>query len=190
MAVTEAEVLESFSRTRALRQGHFLLRSGLHSDRYFQAALLLQHTGLAARLCGELAARFAEAAVELVVSPAIGGIVVGQEVGRALGVRAIFAEKDGGGGMVLRRGFQVRPGERILVAEDVITRGGRVRQTLELVQRHGGVPVGVAVLVDRSGGGVEFGVPIRSLARLDLALFAPQECPLCQKNIPIEKPGS
>jgi len=167
-----------------------LLRSGLHSDRYFQAALLLQHTGLAARLCGDLAKRFANARVELVVSPAVGGIVVGQEVGRALGVRAVFAEKDDAGGMVFRRGFEVNPGERVLIAEDVITRGGRVRQTLELVREQGGVPVGVAVLVDRSGGDVALGVPVESLARLELALYVPEKCPLCRAGVPVEKPGS
>lgn len=190
MELTEKEVLRDFAETSALRQGHFVLRSGLHSGQYFQAALLLQHTPRAARLCGELARRFSRVSVDLVISPAVGGIVVGQEVGRALGVRAIFAEKDEQSEMILRRGFEIALGERVLVAEDVITRGGRVQQTLDLVRRHGGTPVGVAVLVDRSGGTVDFGVPTESLAQLELTVFSPESCPLCKQGIPIEKPGS
>jgi len=190
MTLTEPEVLRHFSETNALRQGHFVLRSGLHSDRYFQAALLLQHTKRAAQLCGELARRFAGVGIDLVISPAVGGIVVGQEVGRTLEVRAIFAEKDDQSEMILRRGFEIGPGERVLVAEDVITRGGRVQQTLDLVRRHGGVPVGGAVLVDRSAGTVDFGVPTESLAQLELAVFSAGDCPLCRQGIPVEKPGS
>ncbi|MDX9981804.1 MAG: orotate phosphoribosyltransferase [Lentisphaeria bacterium] len=188
--MTETEILRILAETGALLEGHFLLRSGLHSNRYFQAALVLQHTAAAARLCGVLAESFRGQGVETVISPAIGGIVVGQEVGRHLGVRAIFAEKDEQSNLLLRRGFSLRPGERVLVAEDVVTKGGRVQQTVDLVRACGAEVVGVAVMVDRSGGTVDFGVPMRSLLRLDLATYAPAECPMCRQGLPIDKPGS
>jgi len=185
-----AAILERFSATGALLEGHFLLRSGLHSDKYFQAALVLQHTGIASELCGALAQEFSDKSVETVISPAIGGIVVGQEVGRHLGVRAIFAEKEGDSRLVLRRGFRIRAGERVLVAEDVVTKGGRVQQTLDLVRECGGEVVGVGVLVDRSSGKVDFGVPFASLVQLSLATYDPADCPLCKRNVPMTKPGS
>lgn len=188
--MTEAEVLQALESTKALLKGHFVLRSGLHSDRYFQAALVLQHTRLAAQLCAELAARYADTAVDLVISPALGGLVVGQEVGRALGVRAIFAEKDEQSNLVLRRGFTILPGEKVLVAEDVVTKGGRVQQTIDLVRQAKGVVVGVAVMVDRSGGTSPFTVPMHSLVRLNLPTYRPDECPLCRQGVPTEKPGS
>ena len=188
--MTEAEILSVFTETKALLHGHFLLRSGLHSDRYFQGALVLQHTRIAATLCAELAAGFQGQGVETVISPALGGLVVGQEVGRALDVRAIFAEKDDQSNLVLRRGFTIRPGEKVLVAEDVITKGGRVQQTIDLVRAAGGVVVGVAVVVDRSGGAKLFDVPVRSLIRLDLPTWKPEECPLCRQGKLIDKPGS
>jgi len=188
--MTEAQILERLTSTKALLTGHFLLRSGLHSDRYFQAALVLQHTRIAAELCAELAQRFAGTAVDAVISPAIGGIVVGQEVGRALGVRAIFAEKDEASNLLLRRGFGIARGEKILVAEDVITKGGRVQQTIDLVRQAGGIVVGVAVMVDRSGGQAVFDVPVKSLVKLDLPTYEPAACPLCARKLPIDKPGS
>jgi orotate phosphoribosyltransferase len=187
----EREVLKRLAETGALLEGHFLLRSGLHSNRYFQAAQVLQHTRIAAELCAALAARFSRNQVETVISPAVGGIVVGQEVGRALGVRAIFAEKDGDGNLVLRRGFTLAPGEKVLVAEDVVTRGGRVQQTIDLVRTAGAEVVGVAVLVDRSGGAAAFGaVPVESLLKLELATYKPEECPMCREGQGIDKPGS
>ena len=188
--MTEKEILDSFLATKALLQGHFLLRSGLHSDRFFQAALVLQHTRLAAELCAELAGKFAGEKIDSVISPALGGLVVGQEVGRSLGVRAIFAEKDEQSNLVLRRGFSIAAGERMLVAEDVVTKGGRVQQTIDLVRRAGGQVVGIAVLVDRSGGETTFDVPLKSLVRLSLPTYAPASCPLCRQGLPVEKPGS
>jgi len=188
--MTHDEILACFSETGALREGHFLLRSGLHSDAYFQAAAVLQYPRTAERLCRELALRFAAADAETVIAPALGGILVGYEVARILGVRAIFAEKDDASNLVLRRGFQLRPGERVLVAEDVVTRGGRVQQTIDAVRRAGGQVVGVGVLVDRSGGSVDFGVPFESLAKLYMKTFTPEECPLCAQGVPIDKPGS
>lgn len=188
--MTEQEIIGYLNKTGALLSGHFQLRSGLHSNQYFQAALVLQHTLIAAKLCAALAEAWRQAGAETVISPAIGGIVVGQEVGRALGLRAIFAEKDDASNLLLRRGFSLRPGEKVLVAEDVITKGGRVQQTIDLVRAHGGTVVGVATLIDRSGGTVDFGVPHTSLLRLDLPTFDPAACPLCRQGQAIDKPGS
>ncbi|MFA6930936.1 MAG: orotate phosphoribosyltransferase [Lentisphaeria bacterium] len=186
----ESEILQYLSETGALLKGHFLLRSGLHSDQYFQGALVLQHTLIAATLCAALAEPWQEWAIETVISPAIGGIIVGQELGRALGIKAIFAEKDENSNLLLRRGFCLKAGEKVLIAEDVVTKGGRVQQTIDLVRAHGAVPVGVATMVDRSAGNVDFGIPFRSLLKLNLPTFAPENCPLCQKGLPIDKPGS
>ena len=186
----EREIIRRFEQTRALQTGHFLLRSGLHSDHYFQAAQVLQHTLIAAELCAAMAEPWKDAGIETVISPAIGGIIVGQEVGRALGVRAIFAEKDEQSNLILRRGFSLAKGERVLVAEDVVTKGGRVQQTLDLVRSCGATPVGVTVMVDRSDGTVDFGLPFKSLLKLSLQTFQPETCPLCAKNMPIDHPGS
>ena len=188
--MTEAEIVERLAQTGALLEGHFKLRSGLHSDKYFQAALMLQHTAVATELCSALAERFRRLEIETVISPAIGGIIVGQEIARHLGVRAIFAEKDEASGLVLRRGFSLAPGEKALVAEDVITKGGRVQQTVDLVRRCGAELAGIAVLVDRSDGTLDFGAPLQSLLRLNLATYSPDDCPLCRSNTPIERPGS
>lgn len=186
----ESEILKLFTDTGALLRGHFQLRSGLHSDQYFQGALVLQHTLIAARLCQALAEPWRNQGIETVISPAIGGIIVGQEVGRALGVKAIFAEKDEASNLLLRRGFSLSEGERVLVAEDVVTKGGRVQQTIDLVRACGATPVGVATLVDRSQGSVDFGIPYRALLQLQLPTYSPESCPLCQKGLPIDKPGS
>ena len=186
----KSEIIKDFEETGALLHGHFLLRSGLHSDSYFQAALLLQHTLVAAKLCAALAESFKDMSIETVISPAIGGIIVGQEVGRALGVKAVFAEKDDESNLVLRRGFSFHEGERVLVAEDVVTKGGRVQQTIDLVREHGANPVGVAVLVDRSAGDVDFGIPMVSLLKLQLPTYEAADCPMCKQGVPIYKPGS
>ncbi len=188
--MTEQEILASLTECKALLEGHFLLRSGLHSNQFFQAAQVLQYTRVAADLCAELASRFSGVKVDTVLSPAVGGIVVGQEVGRSLGVRAIFAEKDADSNLLLRRGFSLEPGEKVLVAEDVITKGGRVQQTIDLARSFGAEVVGVGVLVDRSGGTVDFGVPVHSLVRLNLRVYDPADCPLCRQGLPAVKPGS
>ena len=188
--MNDTEILNCLRDTGALLTGHFLLRSGLHIDQYFQGALLLQHTRVAAMLCAEMAHPWQDAAIDVVISPAIGGIIVGQEVGRALGTRAIFAEKDDNSNLLLRRGFTLKPSEKVLVAEDVVTKGGRVQQTIDLVRSYGAEPVGVTIVVDRSKGDVDFGIPLHSLARLSLKTFAPEDCPLCKKGLPIDHPGS
>ncbi len=188
--MTDETIKRYLTQTGALLTGHFLLRSGLHSDHYFQAALLLQHTAIAAELCAALADNFRQMDIETVISPAVGGLIVGQEIGRSLGCKAIFAEKDDQSNLLLRRGFTLRQGERVLVAEDVVTKGGRVQQTIDLVRSYGAIPVGVAVIADRSGGAVDFGLPFISLVRLDLQTFEPGDCPLCREGRPIDKPGS
>ncbi|MBA2132147.1 orotate phosphoribosyltransferase [Capillibacterium thermochitinicola] len=188
MGVTE--IMAIFNETGALRQGHFVLTSGKHSAQYMQCAQVLQYPWLAATLGEALAAHYAGVGVETVVGPAMGGILVAHEVGRALGVRALFAERQDGK-MTLRRGFTLKPGEKVLVVEDVITTGGSVQEVIDLVKDLGAEPVGVGVLVDRSGGRVTFaGLPLHSLLSLQIEAFALEECPLCAQGIPWEKPGS
>lgn len=186
--MTEAEVLQLFRDTNALLEGHFLLRSGLHSRQYFQCALVLQYPQHAERLGAALAARLP--AADAVISPAMGGLFVGHEVGRALGLRHMFVEKNAAGQLELRRSFRITPGERLLVVEDVITRGGRVQETINIVRQHGGVVNAVGALVDRSGGRADFGVPLCSLLQLEIETFAPELCPICRTGQPVVKPGS
>jgi orotate phosphoribosyltransferase len=188
--VTDEEVLQIFRDTRALLDGHFVLRSGLHSYQYFQCAMVLQHPRIAGQLCGDLAVKLKNAGAQVVISPALGGLFVGHEVARALDVRHIFVEKNSAGKLELRRSFHVARGEKVLVVEDVVTKGGRVQETLDIVHALGGEVVGVGTLVDRSGGKVGFGVPLESLLRLSIDTFDPATCPLCQAGAPVIKPGS
>jgi orotate phosphoribosyltransferase len=182
-------VLRLLKRTEALLEGHFLLSSGLHSDRYFQCARLLQHPRRAARVGRAIADLCRPFGAQLVVSPALGGVVIGHEVGRALGVRAIFTEREQGI-MRLRRGFTIAPGERVLVVEDVVTTGKSTLEAAFAVTAAGGEVVGLASIVDRSGG-VGFPYPFRSLLQLKVATYAPEVCPLCREGrLPAIKPGS
>jgi orotate phosphoribosyltransferase len=189
--MTQDEVMGAFRDTQALLSGHFELRSGLHSDQFFQCAKVLQWPVVTARLCGSLVekVRAAGLSADTVISPAMGGLFVGHEVAKALGVRSIFAEKQEGV-LVLRRGFTVGKGERFIVAEDVVTRGGRVQETIDIVTGMGGVVNAVAVLVDRSGGAAQFGVPLLSLLALAPVTWQPAECPLCKAGGKAEHPGS
>lgn len=187
--MTKKEILDCFQRTGALLEGHFQLRSGMHSNRFFQAALVLQHPEIAERLCGELAEKFKNLKVETVLSPALGGLIVGHELARSLKARAIFAEKENDR-LVLRRGFSIGKGEKIFIAEDVVTLGGRVEQTVELARSLGADVVGVGVIVDRSAGSVDFDIAYRSLIKLDLDIYQPDKCPLCKDGIPLLRPGS
>jgi orotate phosphoribosyltransferase len=183
-------IFETFEKTGALLHGHFILSSGLHSRHYFQCALVLQHTELAAEICGNLASKLADVPCDAVISPAMGGIIVGQEVGRNLGKRHIFAEKQDGK-LVLRRGFRVTPGERFIVAEDVVTRGGKVREIIEIVKSFGGTVVGVGCMVDRSGDRTpDFGCKFVSLVKLNLEAFEPDKLPPELAAIPVDRPGS
>ncbi|MGQ0550278.1 MAG: orotate phosphoribosyltransferase [Armatimonadota bacterium] len=181
--------LERFRRFGAVEDGHFLLTSGLHSPVYVQSALILQHPEEAAALAEALAGRLREAQPEVVIGPALGGIVIAHEVARALRCRAIFAER-ADGVMVLRRGFAVAPGERALVVEDVITTGGSVEEVAALVRIAGGQVVGFAALVDRSGGRARLDAPLAALITLDLPACPPEACPLCRQGEPMSKPGS
>jgi orotate phosphoribosyltransferase len=184
------DILALFRETGALLDGHFILRSGLHSREYFQCALLLQDTAIAAKVCGWLADRLRQFDCDTVISPALGGIIVGQEVGRSLGKRHIFVEKDEGK-LVLRRGFQISPGEKFVVVEDVVTRGGRVQETIDIVRAHGGVVSAVGVIVDRSGKTKpDFGCPFVSLIEMNVETFAADNLPPDLAKIPAVKPGS
>jgi orotate phosphoribosyltransferase len=185
----EQDLLEIFQRTGALLEGHFRLSSGLHSPRYLQCALVLQYPEHAERVGRALAAHFSAERIDAVVAPAIGGIIVAHETARALGVRAIFTEREAGV-MTLRRGFSLKNDEAVLVVEDVITTGGSTRETMDAATRAGGRVVGAGSIVDRSDGAVELGVRRCSLLTLDVPSYGPSECPLCQQNIPVTKPGS
>ncbi len=187
--MTGNEVLQIFRDTGALLEGHFILRSGLHSRQYFQCALALQQMPIVEKFGAELAEKMRGLAAATVVSPAMGGLVLGQEVARQLGLRFIFVEKEQGK-LALRRGFKITPGERVLVVEDVVTRGGRVQETIDIVRRSGGVVVGVGMAVDRSGGAVSFGVPMFSLISLQVENFDPDKLPPDLATIPAVKPGS
>jgi orotate phosphoribosyltransferase len=179
-----------FRKTGALLDGHFILRSGLHSREYFQCAILLQHTEIAAKVCKWLADKLREFDCDTVISPALGGIIVGQEVGRSLGKRHIFVEKEEGK-LVLRRGFQIWPNERFIVVEDVVTRGGRVQETIDIVRAHGGIVSAVGVIVDRSGKSKpDFGCPFVRLAEMNVENFAEDNLPPDLAKIPAVKPGS
>ena len=183
------EVIERFRRTGALLEGHFVLTSGLHSTHYLQCALVLQHPAEAEALGRAIAARFADERVETVAAPAIGGIVIGWEVARALGARSIWTEREAGR-MTLRRGFTVRPGERVLVVEDVVTTGGSTRETIEALAEAGAHVVGAASIIDRSAGRADVGVPRVALATLEVPAVAPDACALCARGVPAVKPGS
>jgi len=184
------EILQIFIDTGALLQGHFLLTSGKHSAQYMQCAQVLQYPRKAAILGEELAAQFEGLEIDTVIGPAMGGIIVAHEVGRSLGVKAVFTERQNGE-MALRRGFKLNPGEKVLVVEDVITTGGSVREVINIVKEAGAIPVGVGVLVDRSGGKADFdGILLQSLLQLNIEAFETDNCPLCAKGIPWEKPGS
>jgi len=187
--MTEQEILQIFRDTGALLDGHFILRSGLHSRQYFQCALALQSMPTVEKLGAQLAGKVRTLNAVTVVSPAMGGLVLGQEVARQLGVRFIFVEKEDGK-LALRRGFKISPGERILVVEDVVTKGGRVQETLDIVRGSGGIVVGVAMAVDRSDGGVQFGVPTYSLLAMNVETFEPAKLPPDLAALPAVKPGS
>jgi orotate phosphoribosyltransferase len=182
-------VLDLFRQSGALLEGHFRLTSGLHSDRYLQSALVLQHPEFAAQLGDALADRTRHLQPTVVLSPALGGIVIGQEVGRALGIRAIFAERQDGT-LTLRRGFSLTSLDRVLVVEDVITTGGSTRETIEVAGDAGARVLGAAAIIDRSIDSARVSVPLFSLVKMDVPTYQPESCPLCARDIPVVKPGS
>ena len=185
--MTEKEVYDLLVETGAIMNGHFKLTSGLHSPHYVEKFNVLQHPELTEKLCRAMAEHFQNAQIETVVGPVTGGIILAHETGKALGTRAIFTERVDGK-MTFRRGFTLHEGERVLIVEDVVTTGGSVR---EVMKQFGGVPVAVSMLVDRSGGKVNFGdVPSFALLHMDVETYKPEDCPLCAKNVPLTKRGS
>jgi len=182
-------VLAALKRSNALLEGHFLLSSGLHSPKYMQCALLLQHPDVSAKLCKELARICKPLKPTVIVGPALGGIIVAYELARAMKVRGIFAERSEGS-MTLRRGFTVDKKDRIIICEDVITTGKSTLEVKEALKKNGAKIVGAACIADRSAGKAKLGVPLRSLIKLDFPALPPEECPLCRQNIPFIKPGS
>ena len=187
--MTESEILDIFRKHSALLEGHFILSSGLHSNRYVQCALVLQHPRVAEQLCRELAEKFRHVGAAVVAAPALGGVLVAHEVARALGARALFTERQEGV-MVLRRGFSLAPAEATLVVEDVITTGLSTRETIQAIEQAGGKVVAAGALIDRSGGAVDLGMPMAALVSLQIQNYNPADCPLCQAGIPAVKPGS
>jgi len=194
--LTQREILEIFQKRGALLSGHFRLSSGLHSGKYLQCALVLQYPNLAEKLCSQLTTEFKlrGSKIDAVVSPAIGGIIVGQEVAKVLGCRALFCEREEGK-MKLRRGFKIGKGKRVLIVEDVITTGGSVKEIIEIVKGMGGEVEGIGVIVDRSKPSFSdelatLNLPLKSLLRINIETYSPRDCPICKEGIPLEKPGS
>lgn len=184
-----AAVLDLFRRCGALLEGHFALSSGLHSGGYLQCARVLQHPRRAEALGAALAEAAAAGRPAAVLSPALGGLVIGHEVARACGARALFAERVDGR-LTLRRGFALAPGERVLIVEDVVTTGGSTRETMAVARTAGGEVVGTAAIIDRSGSTVRFDAPLYVLATVDWPSYDPRDCPLCARGTPMDKPGS
>ena len=187
----EMEMMDIFQKSGAYKQGHFKLSSGLHSGAYLQCALVLQDPIVANRLCGVLAEKFRADEPDIVIGPAMGGVILAYELARHLGARAMFTERDAAGEMKLRRGFRVFQANKVLIAEDVLTTGRSVKEVIALMEEEGVIPVGVASLIDRSAGRLDFGgIKYESLIKLDIPSFREEECPLCQEGMPIDKPGS
>lgn len=188
-AMTEKEVEDLLIETSAIMEGHFLLTSGLHSPRYVEKFNVLQKPVYTEKLCRAMAEKFKDANIETVVGPVTGGILLAHETGKALGTRAIFTERENGK-MTFRRGFTLHEGERVLIVEDIVTTGGSIREVIDVVKEHGGIPVAVSMLVDRSGGKATFGdVSSTALLHMDVQTYKPEECPLCKAGIPMTKRG-
>ena len=187
--MNKEEIMQIFKDSKAMLEGHFILTSGRHSDRYLQCALVQQNPVVSEKLAGELAAKIPRNSIDIVIGPALGGIVLAYEMARQLGAAGLFAERENGV-MTLRRGFTIPEGARVLVVEDVITTGGSVLEVIKVVENKGGQVVGVASLVDRSNGKIDLGYQLYSLLPLEVTSYPPEECPLCQQGIPPVKPGS
>jgi len=191
MIIKTEEVMKKFKQAGAIQKGHFKLTSGVHSDTYIQCAQVMQHPEFMHNLCSELGKKFRGDDIDVIVGPAIGGIIMAHVMARVLGpwVRAIFTERENGK-MTLRRSFEIIQGEKVLVVEDVTTTGSSVREVIDIVNSRQGKVVGVGVLIDRSGGKVNFGIKTEKLLTVDMKTYLPEECPLCKKGIPAVKPGS
>jgi len=191
MIIKTEEVMKKFEEAGAIQKGHFKLTSGVHSDTYIQCAQIMQHPEFMHNLCSELGKKFRGDDIDVIVGPAIGGIIMAHVMARVLGpwVRAIFTERENGK-MTLRRSFEIKEGEKVIVVEDVTTTGSSVREVIDIVKSRKGKVVGVGVLIDRSGGKVDFGIKTEKLLTIDIKTYLPEECPLCKKGIPVVKPGS
>lgn len=187
--LTDTEIIEIFKDNEVMLEGHFLLTSGRHSDKYMQCAKLFTQPKVAEIICGVLKEKVKDWNIDLVAGPAVGGIIMAYEMSRQLGVPNIFAERENGK-MTFRRGFFVPEGARVLITEDVVTTGGSVKEVIELIQKSGGIASGVGSIVDRSNGEVDFGIPFEAVLRTEVISFPPDECPLCASGIPAVKPGS
>lgn len=188
-ALSREEILGVFKKYNALKEGHFLLTSGRHSNRYLQCALVLQDPAVAAKLCEQLVKKLPVQDVDVVIGPALGGVTLAYEIARQMGTLALFAERENNV-MTLRRGFSIAKGAKVLVVEDVITTGGSVKETIKVVEEQGGEVVGIASLVDRSGGKIDLGYPLSSLLPMEVISYPADECPLCKEGLPLVKPGS
>ncbi len=187
--LTKERVLEILTEAGVLMEGHFLLTSGRHSNKYLQCAKIFQYTKYSEELCKDLAEKFQNDGIEVVIGPAIGAIQMAYEVSRHFGVKNIFAERENGA-MTLRRGFTIKEGQKVLIVEDVVTTGGSVKEVIEIVKKHGGDIAGVGVIVDRTAGKANFGTKFKSVISVDVESFDPENCPMCEQEIAIVKPGS
>lgn len=183
-------VMQLFIESGAVLHGHFILTSGLHSDTYMQCAKLFENAKISEKLCAMAASKVQKYNADAVVSPAVGAIIFGYELSKQLGIPNMFAEREKDGNFALRRGFELKKGSRVIVAENVVTTGGSVKEVIELIERMGSKVVAVAEVVDRSGGKVDFGVPNESLLQIDVKTYAPEECPMCKAGTAAVKPGS
>jgi len=189
MRLSTEEIKKIFIESGALLEGHFRLTSGRHSDRYIQCAQVLKEPKYTSALCGHLADVFESENVDLVIGPAMGGIVISYEMARQLGVPSLFTERVDGK-MTLRRNFRIEPGQRVLVVEDVVTTGGSVKEVVDIVETNGGIVVGIALLVDRTNGKIDLGAKIEACLSMDVKSYEAEDCPLCKEGLPIIKPGS
>lgn len=184
------DVMQLFEQSGAVLHGHFVLTSGLHSDTYMQCAKLFEYGDISEALCKKAADKLKKYNADAVVSPAVGAIIFGYELGKQLGVPNMFAEREKDGNFALRRGFELKPGSRVIIAENVVTTGGSVKEVIELVKKLGAEVVAVIEVVDRSGGKVDFGIPNESLLQIEVKTFTPEECPMCKQGTVAVKPGS
>lgn len=187
--MTNQEVLQIFKDCGALLEGHFKLSSGLHSSKYLQCAKVLQHPEISEKLCKELAQKLKDIKIDVVIGPAMGGVVIAYELARQLGARGIFTERVDGQ-VTLRRGFSLEKGERCLIAEDVVTTGKSTKEVIDVINQSGAEVVACASLIDRSNGTVNFGVPLASMAAVNVETFEEADCPMCKEGLALEKPGS
>ena len=187
--MTQTEIEQIFKENGALLSGHFLLSSGLHSDAYLEKFRIFERPAIHSRIISEILGHFAGKKIDTVLGPALGGVIMASEAGRQLSVRAVYAEKENGR-LILRRGFSLSEGERVLILDDIVTTGGSLVETIEIAKNADTEIIGIGVLADRSGGKTDFGLPYIALMNLDLPVYSPDNCPMCNANVPITKPGS